>query len=82
MNRRVIRGRLIRIAELKGNDQPIQLLVFHLSPFGRMLSRSAFDFVMRTSPSAAIGRRLEENADELLRLEIGASILFTCIVLL
>jgi hypothetical protein len=73
VNRRTIRGRLIRIVECEGGkDKPIQCLVFHLSPFGMLLSRSAFDFVMRTSPSAAIGRRLEENADELLLLEIGA----------
>jgi hypothetical protein len=81
VNRRTIRGRLIRIVDCEGGkDKPIQCLVFHLSPFSMLLSRSAFDFVMRTSPSAAIGRRLEENADELLLLEIGACTLKSILV--
>lgn len=45
----------------------------HLSPTGRLLSRSAFDFLMRTNPAAAAGKNLEENTNELLKIEIGKS---------
>jgi hypothetical protein len=48
-------------------------MVRHLSPTGRLLSRSAFDFLMKTNPSAAAGKILEENTNELLQIEIGKS---------
>jgi hypothetical protein len=54
-------------------EKPIICMVRHLSPTGRLLSRSAFDFLMKTNPSAAAGKILEENTNELLQIEIGKS---------
>lgn len=76
MKRTKIRCRLVRIVE-NGNtnnterQQSITCLVRHLSPAGSLLSRSAFDFFMNASPSAAVGKKLEENTMDLIKLEIG-----------
>lgn len=48
-------------------EKPILCLVRHLSPAGRFLSRSAFDFFMKSHPAAGEGR----SEDDLLRVEIG-----------
>lgn len=52
-------------------EMPIVCLVRHLSPTGRLLNKSGFDFFMRVNPVAASGKSLEENSHELLRIEIG-----------
>ena len=52
-------------------EMPIICMVRHLSPSGRLLSRSAFDLLMKTNPAVAAGKILEENTDELLKVEIG-----------
>lgn len=44
-----------------------------MSPIGRFLDRSAFDFLMKASPAAAIGKKLESSTDEMLQVEIGES---------
>lgn len=56
---------------LAGGDveKPLLCLVRHLSPAGRFLSRSAFEFFMKTHPAAGEGR----SDDDLLRIEIGKS---------
>jgi hypothetical protein len=52
-------------------EKPIVCLVRHLSPVGRLLSRSAFDFVMRRHPAAAVEASSNEDKHELLKVEIG-----------
>lgn len=50
-------------------EKPILCLVRHLSPAGRFLNRSAFEFLMKSHPAAGEGR----SEDDLLRVEIGKS---------
>jgi hypothetical protein len=75
VKRQKIRCRLIRIVEPEttntGQRQAIICLVRHLSPTGSLLSRSAFDFFIKASPSAAVGKKLEENISDLIQVEIG-----------
>lgn len=107
LNRRTIRGRLVRVVDnvdpINGTlfcvsradvvtgapssgsstyfflfllieadvEMPIVCLVRHLSPIGRLLGRSAFDFVMRSHPAASVESSSDEEKHELLRVEIG-----------
>jgi hypothetical protein len=74
LHRRTIHGRLVRVVNERGTDKggdvekPLLCLVRHLSPAGRFLSRSAFEFFMKTHPAAGEGR----SDDDLLRIEIAA----------
>jgi hypothetical protein len=52
-------------------QEPIICFVRHLSPVGGLLSRDAFDFFIKASPSVAVGKRLEENEKALLKIEIA-----------
>ena len=59
------------IAQSTSNvEKPVICLVRHLSPVGRLLSRSAFDFSLSNSPSVRLGGRIEDSRD-LLKVEIG-----------
>lgn len=50
-------------------EKPILCLVRHLSPAGRFLSRSAFEFLMKCHPAVGEGK----SDEDLLRVEIGES---------
>ena len=52
-------------------EQPIVLLMYHLSPIQRLLNRSAFNlFTYRSLTGNSLGR-IDER-DDILRIEIGA----------
>ena len=51
-------------------EKPVICLVRHLSPVGRLLSKSAFDFSLSNSPSVRLGGRIEDSRD-LLKIEVG-----------
>mmetsp|Transcript_18879 Transcript_18879/g.40836 ORF Transcript_18879/g.40836 Transcript_18879/m.40836 type:complete len:398 (-) Transcript_18879:390-1583(-) len=51
-------------------EKPVICLVRHLSPVGRLLSKSAFDFSLSNSPSVRLGGRIEDSRD-LLKIEIA-----------
>lgn len=86
--RQKIRCRLIRVVDSDttntGQHQAIICLVRHLSPTGSLLTRSAFDVFMKASPSAAVGKKLEENISDLMKVEIGTyfmpPVYFSCLV--
>lgn len=73
--RRSLRCRLIRqeVADTPpGTEQPIRLLVRHLSPAEQLLSRTWFDRLMSIHPSATIrGKRPDQSTHELLEIEIA-----------
>ena len=52
-------------------EQPIVCLVRNLSPIGRLLNRSAFDFIMKSHPTAMVQESSQEDIHELLKVEIG-----------
>ena len=82
--RRTLHGRIIHVLkeENGGNgtsktaiepdivEKPVVLLVRHLSPVGRLLSKSAFDFSLSNSPAVRLGGRIKESRD-LLKVEIA-----------
>ena len=85
LRRKTIRGRLIRVEKPKLYEQqssttttdasivekPIVCHVHHLSPTGQLLlNRTSFDWFVRTSPSTAIGKKLEDD-DDLIQVEIA-----------
>ena len=76
LKRKKIRCRLVRILEQEtdaAEQQSVKCLVRHLSPAGSLLNRAAFDFCINVSPSAAVGRKLEDNMRDLIKVEIGMS---------
>ena len=55
-----------------GGDRPVICLVRHSSPFGRLLNRSSFEYLMRHSPSSLLKKNSRlEDAKDLLKVEIG-----------
>jgi len=54
-------------------EKPVVCLVRHLSPVGRLLNRSAFNFIMKSHPTTGLERDSQEDAHELLKVEIGES---------
>lgn len=82
--RRTLHGRIIHVLkeENGGNasskstseaaiaEKPVVCLVRHLSPVGRLLSKTAFDFSLTNSPAVRLGGRIEESRD-LLKVEIA-----------
>ena len=82
--RRTLHGRIIHVLkeENGGNaasksaseadliEKPVICLVRHLSPVGRLLSKTAFDFSLSNSPAVRLGGRIEESRD-LLKVEIA-----------
>ena len=82
--RKTLHGRIIHILqEESGNnaasksanasenaEEPVICLVRHLSPVGRLLSKTAFDFSLSNSPSVRLGGAVEKSRD-LLRIEIA-----------
>jgi hypothetical protein len=78
--RRRLHGRIIGVDTVERGD--IRILVRHLSPMGRILPKSWFDFLVKFSPHATrIGSviatgRPEENSRDLLKIRIGTSSVF------
>ena len=82
--RKTLHGRIIHVLqEESGNgaasksatdagtaEKPVICLVRHLSPVGRLLSKTAFDFSLSNSPAVRLGGRIEESRD-LLKIEIA-----------
>ncbi len=53
-------------------DEPVICLVRHSSPFGRLLNRSSFEYLMRHSPASLLKKNSRlEDAKDLLKIEIG-----------
>jgi len=79
--RRTIYGRVVHVVEndiintyTKNNqeDKPVICLVRHSSPFGRLLNRSSFEYLMRRSPSSLLKKNARlEDAKDLLKVEIA-----------
>lgn len=82
-NRKTIHGRIIHVVEQDANanvnqtskyggkEKPIVCLIRHLSPAGRLLHRSAFDFMTRMSPHSQVHKKKMEDSKELLKVEIA-----------
>ena len=76
--RQTIHGRIVHIVDSGKNnmnydsnvEKPVICLVRHLSPVGRLLSKSAFDFSLKNAPSVRLGGKIEDSRD-LLKVEIG-----------
>ena len=83
--RRTLHGRVIHVVqegsggttaasmsktEASMAEKPVVCLIRHLSPVGRLLSKTAFDFSLSNSPSVRLGGRIEESRD-LLKVEIA-----------
>jgi hypothetical protein len=68
---------LVRNTTGASTEQPIVCLVHHLSPLGRLLSRSAFNFSIQNSPRAKLGVSLKDRRD-LLKIEIGMTFFQCC----
>jgi len=82
--RKTLHGRIIHVlreeggssaapksANASGNvEKPVICLVRHLSPIGRLLSKTAFDFSLSNSPTVRLVGSIEESRD-LLRVEIA-----------
>lgn len=97
--RRTLHGRIIHVLESNAAEattsattsstaaeRPVICLVRHLSPLGRLLTKSAFDFSLSNSPAVRLGGRVEDARD-LLKVELGTFILYlmcicicTCII--
>lgn len=74
----LLHGRIVRIIEdeVQGEiERPVQVLIRHLSPVGRLQHRAAFDFSSQNSPSARLADRLEKSKEsknrDLLKIEIA-----------
>lgn len=84
VRRRTLHGRIIHVlkkenggnaaskpaSEVDITEKPVVCLVRHLSPVGRLLSKTAFDFSLSNSPAVRLGGRIEESRD-LLKVEIA-----------
>ena len=84
--RKTLHGRIIHIfqeesgsntrtasspSNVSGNaEAPVICLVRHLSPVGRLLSKTAFDFSLSNSPAVRLGGAAEKSRD-LLKIEIA-----------
>lgn len=82
--RRTLHGRIIHVlkeenggnaasrssSEADAPEKPVVCLIRHLSPVGRLLSKTAFDFSLSNSPAVRLGGRIEESRD-LLKVEIA-----------
>lgn len=71
-SRKCIQGRLIRAIPATDADQPIICSIRMLSPAERFLSKSSFDWLMRSHPTASIlGKRADQIDRELIRVEVA-----------
>ena len=79
-NRRKVHGRIVGIVENEmpssltvegGKDYPIICLVRQLSPIGRLLNRSSFEFMVGMSPSSQVHKGKVQDAKDLLKVEIA-----------
>ena len=85
--RKTLHGRIIHIfqeesgsntrtasapSNASGNaEAPVICLVRHLSPVGRLLSKTAFNFSLSNSPAVRLGGAVEKSSRDLLKVEIA-----------
>jgi hypothetical protein len=76
VNRKSIHCRIVRVQDTSKSDEPIILWMRHLSPMERILSKSAFELLMKFHPSRSFADNQlpYENPKELLKIQLSGVI--------